>query len=326
VLFIILILLAALAIEGIGTLVSIIGLSALFNNNPIIIVMAIALDIGKLVAVSFIYKYWEKINWLMKTYMTVATIVLVFITSVGAFGFLSAEFQKAIAGSNQQIVQIEALAAEQTRLQARKAQIDQQVANLPAHFGRTRINVINAFREEASRIDARLAEIDEELPRLKVENIERSVKVGPIIYIAEAFGTTPEIAVKWVILTIIFVFDPLAVALILAGNFLLIQRELGRAARPAAPNPIAESIRAVNEQLTAGLDALRETVAPTPQPVADAAQLATSSLEQINAARADVAPDTDARHPRMIRHIVDTYQNSDIPAVTVGGPPTRSSK
>ena len=352
-LFAIITFLSALFIEGIGTYISILGLSALFAFNPIIIAMAVALDIGKLVAVSFVYKYWAKINWVMKSYMTAAAVVLVFITSMGAFGFLSAEFQKAIAGNSQQNVRIEALTEEKARLQARKEQIDQQVANLPANYGRTRINVINSFKEETQRINARLAKIDEELPQLKVENIEKSVKIGPILYVANAFGTTPEIAVKWVILTIIFVFDPLAIALILAGNFLWAQREQRRKVElppppvvepltvqplpkpaplrrlpevaPAPPEvePPAEPKRRVKRKLTIeenpeGNDVIK-VEAPQPPPPA-------SSLEAIDARRGDVTQETDVRHAPIVNRIAQTYTADLPPAVVVGGPPTRISE
>lgn len=216
--------LAAFSIEALGTYISVVGLSSLFASNPIIILLAVSLDIGKVVAVSFIYKYWKKINLLMKSYMLAATIVLVTITSAGAFGFLSGEFQKAIAGNNQQTIIISALEEEKIRLQKRKEEIDSQIARLPENSVRGRSLLMKQFAPEVNRLNSRLAEIDEKLPELKVKNIEKEVKVGPIIYVAEAFGTTPEHAVKWVILVIIFVFDPLAIALLLAGNFLVENR------------------------------------------------------------------------------------------------------
>jgi hypothetical protein len=216
--------LAAFSIEALGTYISVIGLSSLFASNPIIILLAVSLDIGKIVAVSFIYKYWNKINLLMRSYMLAATIVLVIITSAGAFGFLSGEFQKAIAGNNQQTIIITALEEEKIRLQKRKEEIDTQIARLPENSIRGRTSLLRQFAPEVNRLNSRLAEIDQQLPELKVKNIEKEVKVGPIIYVAEAFGTTPEHAVKWVILVIIFVFDPLAIALLLAGNFLVENR------------------------------------------------------------------------------------------------------
>lgn len=223
--FTLLVFLSAFLIEAIGTYVSVIGLSALFASNPVVIALAVALDIGKVVAVSFVYKYWSKINLMMKTYMTIAAMTLVLITSTGAFGFLSGEFQKAIAGNSQQTIVIQSLTDEQGRLQKRKEEIDKQIAQLPQNSVRGRRQLMQQFGPEIQRLNDRLAEIDKKLPELKVANIEKELHVGPIMYVADAFDTTPEKAVKWVILIIIFVFDPLAIALLIAGNFLLAQRK-----------------------------------------------------------------------------------------------------
>lgn len=222
--FALLVLFSAFLIEGIGTYVSVVGLSALFASNPIIILLAIALDLGKVVAVSFLYKYYKKIGFVMKTYMSIAVIVLMIITSSGAFGYLSGSFQKAIAGTNQDTIVLTALTDEQGRLQKRKEEIDKQIAKLPDNNVRGRTQLMRQFGPEVGRINKRLEEIDKQLPDLKVASIKKDVEVGPIIYIAQAFNTDAEHAVKWVILTIIFVFDPLAISLLLAGNFLLEER------------------------------------------------------------------------------------------------------
>lgn len=222
--FALLVLFAAFLIESIGTYVSVVGLAALFSSNPVIITLAISLDVGKVVAVSFLYKYWSKIGFIMKTYMTLAAIVLMVITSTGAFGYLSAEFQKAIKGTNENTVLIASMEEEKTRLQARKEEIDNQIAAIPPTYITGRRQIISSFAPEVERLNARLAQIDEQLPQMKIDSIKKNVEVGPIIYVAEAFGTTPEQAVKWVILVIIFVFDPLAVSLLIAGNFLIEHR------------------------------------------------------------------------------------------------------
>ena len=215
-----LVLFSAFLIEAIGTYVSIVGLSSLFAANLIIITLAGALDLGKIVSVSFLFKHFKTMNVIMRTYLIAATFVLMMITSAGAFGYLSGEFQRAISDTNQTQVIKQALEEEQTRLQARKMEIDSQIAKLPDNSVRGRTALMKQFAPEVSKINERLIEIDSELPKLKIEAIKKGVEVGPIIYIAEAFNTTPEQAVKWVIMVIIFVFDPLAVTLLLAGNFL----------------------------------------------------------------------------------------------------------
>ena len=225
--FIVLTFLAAFLIEGLGTVVSVIGLSTLFGANPIIIALAVALDIGKLIVVTLLYTYWKHLSKLMKAYALVASIITMTITSAGSAGYLSAKFQEAIIGTQEGSLKVNVLKDEQARLQKRKEQIDQQIASLPEKFSATqRIRMINQFKDEQKQVTARLSEIDRQLPDLQVKQINVEAKAGPILYIAKAFDVPVEVAVKYVILMIIFVFDPLAVFLIIAGNFLLHQRKL----------------------------------------------------------------------------------------------------
>lgn len=214
---------AAFLIEGIGTYTSIIGLSSLFSANPVIIALAISLDVGKLVVVSFLYNYWKKMGFVMRAYMLVASIILMVITSTGIAGYLTAEFQQAIVSTKESDIQVVALKEEKVKLEARKKEIDSQIANLPPNMVRGRTRLINEFKEELSVLNKRTQEIDKELPTLQVSKAHADAHAGPIVYVAQAFNVTVEEAVKYVILMIIFVFDPLAVVLIIAGNFLIAQ-------------------------------------------------------------------------------------------------------
>ena len=211
---------SAFLIEGLGTWISIIGLSSLFSADPIIIALAAALDVGKVVTVSFLYKRWTTAPRMLRFYMILATAVLMAITSVGAFGYLSAAFQGAIKDTKQQQILVTAAMEEKAKLEARKKEIDAQIANLPSHIVQGRQKLIGAFKGEADRINMRLRQLDAELPKMRAQQITINTHTGPIIYISQAFNVSVEQAVKYVILIIIFVFDPLAIALLVAGNFL----------------------------------------------------------------------------------------------------------
>lgn len=277
--FIFLIFAAAVLLEVLGTAISVIGLSSLFMGSPVVVTLAIALDFAKLVAVSFLYKFWKKISWLMRTYMTAASLILILITSAGAFGFLSGEFQKAISDTNTSGIMISSLSEEQGRLQKRKEEIDKQISQLKDDNVRGRTRLMATFGPEIKRINDRLAVIDAELPALKMETIKKNVKVGPIIYVAEAFNTTPEQAVKWVILLIIFVFDPLAIALLIAGNFLVDQRaKEKKQAKLEEPDDDITVVRASEaivppekEEIVEPVKEVAETPLPElkPEPIAD---------------------------------------------------------
>ena len=214
----------AFFIEGIGTYVSISGLSKIFASSPVVVVLAVALDAGKLVCVSFLYTYWKKINFVMKTYMLLASMILMIITSAGAASYLSAEFQSAILGTKEGEILVTSMNVEKTKLEARKKEIDAQITNLPTSFVKGRQRLMDSFKDEITRLNTRITEIDAELPKLQVKQVNQEAHVGPILYVAKAFDVTVEEAVKWVILMIVLVFDPLAVTLIIAGNFLLSNR------------------------------------------------------------------------------------------------------
>jgi hypothetical protein len=215
---------SAFLIEIIGSYVSIIGLSALFSTNPTIIALAISLDIAKIVTVSFLYRHWKKINWFMKTYLLGAAVVLMVITSSGAAGYLSAEFQKAIIPSKESEILVSSMIEEKQKLEARKVEIDRQISQLPPNAVTGRQRLTAQFANELQHINARIVQIDTELPKLKIKQVDINAHAGPILYVAQAFNVSVEEAVKYVILLIIFVFDPLAIALMVAGNFLLEQK------------------------------------------------------------------------------------------------------
>lgn len=223
-LFILFCFISALFIEALASAMSIIGLSLLFSTDLIIILMAVALDVGKLVTVSFLYKNWKKMNFIMKTYMTIASAILMLITSAGAGGYLSAEFQGAIMSTKESDIKVSLLKEEQSKLEARKLVIDTQIAELPKNYVKSRAKLAKQFETEINQVNTRISEIDKELPALKIAKVSDDSHVGPILYIAEAFKVSVEDAVKYVILLIIFVFDPLAITLIIGGNFLLEQR------------------------------------------------------------------------------------------------------
>jgi len=224
--FIVLTFFAALFIEGLGSLVSVIGISALFGANPIIISLAVALDVGKIVVVSLLYTYWKELSKLMKAYALAAATVTMIITSAGAAGYLTGEFQKSIMATKEGDLKVAVLKEQQAKYELRKKQIDDQVAALPTKTTvNQRLRLMRGFQTEQKALDAKIAEIDKSLPALQVAQIGTEAKAGPIVSISKAFKIPMEEAVSWVIAMIIFVFDPLAIFLIIAGNFLWARRK-----------------------------------------------------------------------------------------------------
>lgn len=276
---------SAFLIEGLGTWISIIGLSSLFSADPIIIALAAALDVGKVVTVSFLYKRWTTAPRMLRFYMILATAVLMAITSVGAFGYLSAAFQGAIKDTKQQQILVTAAMEEKAKLEARKKEIDAQIANLPSHIVQGRQKLIGAFKGEADRINLRLRQLDAELPKMRAQQITINTHTGPIIYISQAFNVSVEQAVKYVILIIIFVFDPLAIALLVAGNFLWETR------KKALPVPADASVRP-DEAIEARTDLASAVAGVAPQDSTVEASIPESNPPQKTLGKlADAVPD-----------------------------------
>lgn len=264
--FIALTFLSAFSIEVLGTLVSVIGLSTLFGANPIIIALAISLDAGKLVVVSLLYSRWKQMNLLMRSYALLAAFVTMVITSAGAAGYLSGEFQKAILGTQEGATQVSILKEQIAKYEARKKQIDDQIARIPdATSARDRTRIIANFRVEQVDLQKKIASIDVQLPALQVKQIGVEAKAGPILYVAKAFNIPVEEAVKWVILMIIFVFDPLAVYLIIAGNFLLAQRN--KQAKKSEQIPVETPVIPESELIIQTAPIVTTTAAAAEQPL-----------------------------------------------------------
>ena len=245
-LFGILTLLVGLAISVVAAWYSIVGLMAIFAAAKIpIAIMGAVLEVGKLLTASWLYQFWDKTNTLLKSYFTVAVVVLMFITSMGIFGFLSKAHmdQTLTVGDNSLLIEridrkIEREKVKITDAETVVAQLDKTVQVL-IDYDRIRgesgaIAVRESQNEERATlsniIDQAYSKIDTlsvEKLELDKEQLELEAEVGPIKYIAafiygdELDKTLLERAVRWIIITIIFVFDPLAVLLIVAANMTL---------------------------------------------------------------------------------------------------------
>ena len=222
--------LSALLIAGSAAAFSVFGLSKLFAGAALsVIIMASSLELGKLVTAAFLYRYWDKINRLQKLYMTTAVVTLILITSAGIFGYLSNAYQGATVTFEKQSNQ---LLANEDRLEQLlddkrflKEELEIQVSDLPENY-------ITAKRKLREEYNPRIQSVNDEILRvkgvvgdLKVELVETGVDVGPAIYLARIFDTDVDTVVKFFIFILIFVFDPMAVMLVIAFNQALLLRD-----------------------------------------------------------------------------------------------------
>lgn len=231
---------------------SIIGLMTIFSGAAIsIAVMATVLEFGKLVSAAWLHYEWDRINNLVRGYFTAAVIVLMLITSMGIFGFLSkAHIDSALVSDS---FSLEAsiidtrIAAEQSKLKAAQDRIEGLDYVLQTSQPKDR-NYVNGRQTEernnlAITIDKAVESIvqynEQKLPIQRLQ-LEQESELGPVKYIADMlYGTEAkeyyDNAVRWIILIIIFVFDPLAIMLLIVSTAAF-KRERETPAKPLVDN------------------------------------------------------------------------------------------
>src|SRR5210317_1895097 len=242
--------LSAISISVIAAGYSIIGLATLFAGAVIpIIAMGSALEVGKLVAASWLYNNWDSdVPRLLKAYLFTAIIVLIFITSMGIFGFLSKAHLDQVKPTSGNNIKIELLNNQinQQQLIINRSQktLDQLDKALEVYIEKE--FVTRGLKERAKQEEERtelnnainkasdkIAELTNQKASLSLEQDKIEAEVGPIKYVAELiYGENAQDnfdnAVRIVILILIFVFDPLAVLLLIAANISLRQWRMKR--------------------------------------------------------------------------------------------------
>ena len=220
--------LSALFIAGCAAFFSVFGIGKLFSGAFIaVVIMASSLEIGKLVTASFLYRYWDKINLLQKVYMAAATIMLIFITSAGIFGYLSNAYQGATVEFEKQTTALLFKEEQVEQLEEDKQfllnELDQQVQSLPDNYITAKRKLREDYNPQILSINSELLDLKKEVGELKTNLVETGVDVGPAVYLARTFNTDIDTVVKFFIFILIFVFDPLAVMLVVAYNLVLLE-------------------------------------------------------------------------------------------------------
>ena len=221
---------SALSIAGSAAFFSVYGLSKLFAGaQTAVIIMAGSLEFGKLVAASFLYRYWKDINPFHKVYMTIATIILILITSAGIFGFLSNAYQGATVSFEKETT---ALLYKEDRLEQLKddkrflkEELEDAISELPDNYRTAKRKLREEYQPKINKINEDIINLKSEVGDLKVQIIETGVEVGPAIYLAKVFDTDVDTVVKFFIFVLIFVFDPMAVIFVISYNVTLLDHK-----------------------------------------------------------------------------------------------------
>lgn len=246
-----LVIFTSLLIAGCAAYFSVYGIGLLFSGATIAaMIMASSLELGKLVTTSWLFRYWNRANILMKIYMIVAVFALMAITSLGIFGFLTAAFQKSSLETELSVSKISTLEVQKSeesgKIEATKKSIEKIYALRSSQESRLNEVLTNALiarnpiqlqniqnqindqitdlnkqlegeNEKLKGYSEKVSKIEDNIFKLKVDNSQKK-DITTFKFVADQFNTTIQNVVKWFIAILIAVFDPLAVILLLAYN------------------------------------------------------------------------------------------------------------
>ncbi len=248
--------LSAIAVSGSAAFYSVFGLSKLFAGASLqVIIMAGSLEFAKLVVASLLYQYWDTINKALRFYLGVACFVLMVITSGGIYGFLSGAYQDTATKSELLDKSLAILEQKQVRFEETKEDLKIEKSGLTKSISDLRISLSNpaqvqyidkesgqlitttsgssrrALQDELARtlndrnvINKKLEAITDSITQTDMAILKEQIgneeqrELGPLKYLAETTGYDMNTVVNWFLLMIIFVFDPLAIALVVAAN------------------------------------------------------------------------------------------------------------
>jgi hypothetical protein len=244
--------LSALSVSASAAVYSVTGLSMLFAGaSTAVIIMAASLEVSKLVIASLLYQYWDKLNKILRVYLTIAAAVLILITSAGIYGYLSSAYQKtadqtSIVDSKVASLETKKKLYENTRsgiLQEKQSlselkgslskgtttQYTDKKGNLVVRSNNASIKQIENASKSDEKLSSKLDIVNDSIFALETKILEvktnatATSELGPLKYLSALTGVAMDRIINWYILVIIFVFDPLAIALVIAANFAFAQ-------------------------------------------------------------------------------------------------------
>jgi len=245
---------STLSLAGTAAYYSVFGLSSLFAGAKTeVIIMASALELAKLVVASYLHNHWSKLGWILKSYLTLGVGILMIITSAGIYGFLTSAYQTTadeltIIDKQVAVVEMkrdrfsEQLAdykLEKTQLNNNISELSKGLSNNKIQYKDTLGNIItttssstrrvlttqlNDMKEQRNKVSIKMETLTDSITSLDLKvldmesNNEVAAEIGPLRYMAEITNKPMATIVNWFTLMIVCVFDPLAIAMVLAVN------------------------------------------------------------------------------------------------------------
>jgi len=252
---------STLSLAGTAAYYSVFGLSSLFAGAKTeVIIMASALELAKLVVASYLHNHWSKLGWILKSYLTLGVGILMIITSAGIYGFLTSAYQTTadeltIIDKQVAVVEMkrdrfsEQLAdykLEKTQLNNNISELSKGLSNNKIQYKDTLGNIItttssstrrvlttqlNDMKEQRNKVSIKMETLTDSITSLDLKvldmesNNEVAAEIGPLRYMADITGKPMGVIVNWFTLMIVCVFDPLAIAMVLAVNKFIGRKE-----------------------------------------------------------------------------------------------------
>lgn len=253
---------STLSLAGTAAYYSVFGLSSLFAGAKTeVIIMASALELAKLVVASYLHNHWKKLGWILKSYLTLGVGILMIITSAGIYGFLTSAYQTTadqltIIDKQTKVVEmkrerfsesLDGYRIERTQLNASITELTKGLSNNTIQYKdketgeiitttssstrRVLTTQLNDMKEERNKVSIKMETLTDSITSLDLKvldmesNNEVAAEIGPLRYMAEITNKPMATIVNWFTLMIVCVFDPLAIAMVLAVNKFIGRKE-----------------------------------------------------------------------------------------------------
>lgn len=222
--YIIFLIMVTASLVAVAAYFSVIGIASMFAYNYVpALIMGLTLEAGKISVAVYLYRYWRLISDGFRAILIAFLVTLMFITSVGIFGFLSQGYQKTSEEYKLITLELTDLEREFTEKKQREAAINAQIAELPGDAVTGKVRLSREFGDELAEIRDRTTLIEPRIQELRKKRLSFESHIGPIAYVARMVNVPQDTMVFYAIMLLVFVADPLAVTLTIACNMALIR-------------------------------------------------------------------------------------------------------
>ena len=246
---------STLSLAGTAAYYSVFGLSSLFAGAKFeVIIMASALELAKLIVASYLHNHWSKLGLLLKSYLTLGVGILMIITSAGIYGFLTSAYQttadqltivdkqvavvemkrdrfsESLEGYKIERNQLNGSITELTKglsnntIQYKDKETGEIITTTSSSTRRVLTSQLNDMKEQRNKVSIKMEAVTDSITKLDLQildlesNNEVAAEIGPLRYMAKITGRSMDVIVNWFTLMIVFVFDPMAIAMVIAVN------------------------------------------------------------------------------------------------------------